>query len=423
VSRLRIPLESIRARRTGPLAVTLALLASLTACGSGYESQVKQQEGTVTLQVLIGSGTTAETRITRELTGEWAARTGNKVQLVRAAELEQQLGQSFAGGSPPDLFYLAPASFSRYADSGSLHAYGSKLKVEDDIYPNLREIFSQDDRLYCAPKDFSTLALMIDTDAWKEAGLTEADIPTTWAELATVAEKLTTGKRVGLAFDDTTKRIGVFMKQSGGWFVDESGRKATVDTLENLRALRYVQKLLSSGSAAFSSTVDAGWGGEALGKGSAAMTIEGAWAVGALDADFPDRNWRAVELPKGPAGEGTLSFTNCWGIPERSDKQKASVSLVNHLMSERSQRRIGDAMGVIPANEKAAAGFGADNPEFKGFLDGAPYAQGELTGAGLGPVQDDFDAQLLRLTKGEDPKKMLARVQRNAEQALKGADR
>lgn len=411
------------ARRAGALGVTLTLLAGLTACGSGYEQQVKQIEGPVRLQVLVGSGTTAETRTIRELTSRWSARTGHGVQLVRAADLEQQLGQSFAGGAPPDLFYLAPGSFARYADSGSLHAYGDRLDTGEELYPNLRHVFTRDGRLYCAPKDFSTLGLIIDTDAWKEAGLTDDDIPRDWTELAEVAAKLTTRDRVGLAFDDTTKRVGVFMKQSGGWHVDKSGRKATVDTPENLRALRYVQKLLRSRNAAFSSTIDSGWGGEALGKGKAAMTIEGAWAVGALETDFPQRNWRAVELPEGPAGKGTLSFTNCWGVPERSAKKRAALSLVNFLMSEQNQKKTGDEVGVIPAHKKAAAAFGRDNPEFSGFLAGAPYAQGEPTAAGFTPVQNDFDAKLLGLSRGDDPEKILAEVQQNAEQALKEADR
>ena len=42
----------------------------------------------------------------------------------------------------------------------------------------LREQFSYDGQFYCAPKDFSTLGLQINTEAWEAAGLTPNTIPT-----------------------------------------------------------------------------------------------------------------------------------------------------------------------------------------------------------------------------------------------------
>ena len=43
----------------------------------------------------------------------------------------------------------------------------------DDFYPALRASFTYQDKLYCIPKDFSTLALEINTAAWNKAGLTD----------------------------------------------------------------------------------------------------------------------------------------------------------------------------------------------------------------------------------------------------------
>ncbi|MER5225617.1 hypothetical protein [Streptomyces flaveus] len=41
--------------------------------------------------------------------------------------------------------------------------------------PALRQAFTYDGKFCCAPKDFSTLALRINTTAWSKAGLTDAD--------------------------------------------------------------------------------------------------------------------------------------------------------------------------------------------------------------------------------------------------------
>ncbi|MFD0489437.1 hypothetical protein ACFQ0O_23190 [Saccharopolyspora spinosporotrichia] len=41
-----------------------------------------------------------------------------------------------------------------------------------------------------------------------------------------------------------------------------------------------------------------------------------------------------------------------------------------------------------------------------------------MTAQGFGAVADDFDAKLLGLARGDDPRAILAEVQRNAERAL-----
>src|SRR5690606_40176759 len=80
--------------------------------------------------------------------------------------------------------------------------------------------------------------------------------------------------------------------------------------------------------------VGAGWGGEAFGTGAAAMTIEGNWIVGALRNDFPDTPYRVVELPAGPAGKGTLQFTNCRSEEHTSELQSRE-NLVCRLLLEK----------------------------------------------------------------------------------------
>ena len=59
--------------------------------------------------------------------------------------------------------------------------------------------------------------------------------------------------------------------------------------------------MLNDGELKYAKDLGAGWGGEAFGKGLAAMTIEGNWITGAMQADFPNIKYKVVELPKGPA--------------------------------------------------------------------------------------------------------------------------
>ena len=60
--------------------------------------------------------------------------------------------------------------------------------------------------------------------------------------------------------------------------------------------------------------------------GKAAMTIEGNWIKGAMTNDYPDVKYTVAPMPAGPAGEGTLLFTQCWGVAAQSEAQEQAWS-------------------------------------------------------------------------------------------------
>ena len=300
---------------SGALLVTATL--ALSACGSGFDdggTAGGTGDGGLTssddaLTILIGSSGDAETDAVSQAVAAWSAESGIDAEVQVASDLAQELSQGFAAGDPPDLFYLATEALAGYADNGSLIAYGDQLGNADDFYPSLVQNFTYDDRFYCAPKDFSTLALVINTGLWDAAGLTDADIPTTWDDLASVARTLTANGVAGLGFGAEYQRIGVFLAQAGGGLVSDGTPVA--DSAESVEGLTYVKDNLASGAFAYAPDLGAGWGGEAFGKQQAAMTIEGNWITGAMTNDYPGVDYVVAELPAGPGGKGTLQFTNC----------------------------------------------------------------------------------------------------------------
>ncbi len=407
---------------TGGLAVVTAL--TLTGCGQGF-SDTPEPSGSAPadasgltssddgLTIMIGSSGDAETKAVQDAVAAWSADSGVEAEVVAATNLSEQLAQGFAAGSPPDLFYLSTDQLAAYADNGSLQAYGDLLSNKGDFYESLVSNFTYDGTFSCAPKDFSTLQLIINQGLWEDAGLTEADIPTTWDELASVAEKLTTGDTTGLVFGGEYARIGAFMAQAGGRLVSEDGTTAEAGSDANVEALTYVQQHLADGTFAYAADVGAGWGGEAFGKQLGAMTIEGNWITGAL-GDFPDVKPLVAELPAGPAGQGTLQFTNCWGMAADSPNQQAGLDLVEYLTSADQQLAFSKAFGPMPSVQSAADQWKTDNPDLAAFLDGSAYAQGVPTNKGAADVVTDFNAQLGSLKNG-DPKAILDSVQSNLE--------
>ena len=211
---------------------------------------------------------------------QYAEQSGINVTFEPQPEFDTALQAALSAGDPPDIFYVDSVRLPDLADAGALAPIPESAITEpDDIYPSLTEAFTYDGTWYCPPKDFSTLALVYNADMLEAAGV---EPPTNMEELAAAAEALTTDDVVGLSFGAELARVGVFMLANGGYIVNEDVSEMTLDTEENRAALQYLADMFAAGHAAAPAAVEAGWGGEALGLGKAAMVIEGNWLVGAL---------------------------------------------------------------------------------------------------------------------------------------------
>lgn len=403
-------MKSFRTLALPALAGAMALtLAACSGGGGGGGGQSTQASTEVTqMKMLIGSSGDAETKAVQAAVDAWGQSSGVTVQVIPAADLNQELAQGFAGDVPPDVFYMNWDQFQTYASDQYLEPYAQNLPNANSFYPALRETFTYEGTFTCAPKDFSTLALVINTDLWEDAGLSDADVPKTWDDLKKVAEKLTKGKVTGLSMGAEYARVGVFMAQNGGQLVTDG--KATANSQQNVEALQYIKDLLKDGSLKWPADLGAGWAGEAFGKGTAAMVIEGPWINGALENDFPDVNTTVVELPAGPVGKGTFTFSVCWGIPEGAATAAKATELVEYLTSDEQQLKFSDAFGVIPSSEAAAKTYADEFPQNQAFVAGASYATSPLAIRGSSDVISEFNNAITTLADG-DPKAILDKTQ------------
>ncbi len=123
-------MTSRHARRSSvALALAAAGSLALTACGGGgggfsSQSTATQKAGPANLKIMIGSSGDAETAAVKAAADSWAKKSGNTVEVIAASDLGQQLGQAFAGGTPPDVFYTDASRIGDFAKAGNLYAYG-----------------------------------------------------------------------------------------------------------------------------------------------------------------------------------------------------------------------------------------------------------------------------------------------------------
>jgi multiple sugar transport system substrate-binding protein len=405
-------------------ALTVATVGSLTlaACGGGgFDSSSSSTSGGagsssttasdtassssaptgVALKMLIASSGDAETNAVKAATDAWGKATGNTVEVTVASDMDQELAQGFAGGNPADVMYMDAGKFATFAKQGSLEAYGDGFTDNDKFFESLRKTFTYDGKQYCVPKDFSALALQINTTMWKDAGLTDSDIPTTWDQLVAVSKKLTEGKVAGLGIGIGIDRLGAFVVQNGGWWLNADNTGGAAADAKVTDALKFVQDNVKAGNFKMSNDLGAGWGGEAFGKQLSAMTIEGNWIAGAMKNDYPDVKYKSVELPAGPAGKGTLMFTQCWGLAADSKNKDAAKDLIKFLTTADQQMKFADAFGVMPSRTDAAETYKAKYPDDAAFVAGGAYGHGPINVPGLTDVVAELNSQLEKMATAD----------------------
>lgn len=345
------------------------------------------------------------------------------VTLNQVPEYDTALQTAIAGGEPPDVFYIDSFRLPDFVEAGALMPIGDQLDNPADFYPNLRAAFTVDDTFWCPPKDFSTLALQYNTDLFDAAGL---DYPTpdwTWDDLRSAAEQLTDADAgvYGMVLSPDLARWIAFLYQAGGSMTDDGFTTMTLDSPEAQEAMEFYLGLVTDGYAAQPSDLDSGWPGEAFGKGVAAMAVEGNWIVPFLNDQFPDLNWGVTELPAGPGGQATMSFTVCYGVPVNAAHPEESIRLANWLTGEEGMAQWSGLGLAMPTRASLRDSWLEQYPDLEPFLEGANYSYPWQFRPGFQDVMDTLNAGLQQAFTGTfTPAQVLEETQQVGNEVLGG---
>ena len=165
--------------------------------------------------------------------------------------------------------------------------------------------------------------------------------------------------------------------------------------------------------------IGAGWGGEGFGKKECAMTIEGNWISGAMTHDYPTVPWKAVELPAGPAGKGTLQYDGGWGLAADSKNKADAMSLITYLTQTKVEMGNAKAFGVMPSVNADREVVDEDSIRSSRRSSRAPTTRrASRPVPDIATVLGDFNQQLQGLPQ-TDPKTILNRVNGELQSILK----
>lgn len=341
-------------------------------------------------------------------------------------KFQDKMKAQMAGGTAPDVFYVDDQLMNAFAGSGQLMPlddYMSQAGVSrDDFITALMTIFTQDSKTYALPKDWGTLGLIYLPEAFQAAGVDEPTDSWTWDDLRTAAKAISdAGTYKGFCMGADWARFAPFVFSNGGSFASEDNTTATLDTPEVKEMATLVSDMYTEGSLVKPADVGASWCGEAIGKKLVAMTTEGGWMVNFMKQNYPDVEWKAVQIPNGPKTRADIIFTNGIGVNAATQYPNAAAAFAIYLTGEENQGEIvktGFAYSTHPSQADLV-----QDPNDLAISSGGllPDTRVAFWGPNTGKVNDAVSQALDRIFLGDQSvDEAFAQAQEEAQAALSG---
>lgn len=325
-------------------------------------------------------------------------------------DFAQILTNALSAGTAPDAFYVD--SFWAYPvfDSGKVDPVtDANQDVAKDLLPTLNKAFEHKGQLMGLAKDFNTLAIQYDIDIFDDAGVAYPDMDDDWYEFR---DKL---KQVQAELDDVYgicvvpdyARFAAFALSTGWTPFNEAGHTVLDDRFHE--AFEFYVTLDDEGAGVLATDLGQGWTGGCFGNEDTAVAMEGAWMIGFLRDQAPNKLYSTVGTPKHPkTGErGNLVFTVSWSVAADSKVKDSAHKVVELLTSTKAQQWVLESGLALPSREALGdnAFLRGDSPEattsrvvFDGANDGyvEPFQFGQYGGEWKAIMDEALSAALLK---------------------------
>ncbi|KNB49333.1 ABC transporter substrate-binding protein [Streptomyces caatingaensis] len=283
-----------------------------------------------------------------------------EVDYIPVATRAQKLKAAFNDPrSAPDLVEYGNTDTAGYVRDGGLADVTAELAARPAADAAALASVTVDGKLYGTPLFTGVRALYYRTDVLRDLGLAP---PRTLAELAAAARRIHRerprlyGIAVGGAY---TYGALPFVWAHGGDVARRTGRtwRAAIDDPKSRAGVREWTALFGDDNCPASRCAAMGGNDtvQAFASGRAAMAIAGDFNRAAVDGGPAKGRYAVVPLPGLEPGSIAPAFAggNNIGVLRSSSHRTLAVGLMRSLTSRRTQDRLFDAMGFLPASADA----------------------------------------------------------------------
>lgn len=351
------------------IAALVALVVLAVAVGVATTAQAKSK-ATVTVSLAGWSAGADEDNLLKQVVANFMkSHPGIKVDYaVVNGDYPTALTARFAAHNPPDVFYVDSSVAPSWEKQGvlePLNSYITKSKYDTTkFFPGLLNAFKAGKTVYGFPKDWSPLAMEINTGM---LGTAKAKAPTDWATLTAAAQKI---KAAGVVSGGAPICVAPDWARLLPFIFQNKGTLSDVQSAAAVAAVTYYVNLIKSGLGATPTTLGVGWCGEALGKQKAAIIFEGNWVLPYMKSTFPNTRYGVFPMVKQKTG-GNLGFTVSYSMAKDSKQKQAAWTLLSWLTGKEGMKQWTSLGLALPSRSdvKAIGGRTA-------FLNAAPYSHG-----------------------------------------------
>jgi multiple sugar transport system substrate-binding protein len=355
-------------RKASVLFVVLAALAAVVLAATAQAKPKAAKASTVTLS---GWSSSPEENDLLQQVIQTFEKTHPSISVdysVINGDYSTAMTARFAAHNPPDVFYVDSSVLPGWVKQGVLQPLNGYIKSTKyntkAFYPSLLSAFKVGSQVYGFPKDWSPLAMEINTAMLSQA---KQKRPKTWSQLQSVAQAMATqgvvsgGKPICLSADWARMLPFLFQNRSS---------LATVQSPAAVQAVNFYVGLIKKGLADTPDKLGSGWCGEALGKGKAAIAFEGNWLLPFMKSTYPSVRYGVFPMVTQKTG-GNLAFTVSYSMAKDAKDKPAAWTLLSWLTGKAGQKIWVSKGLALPSRSDVKSPVGRGS-----FLASAKYARG-----------------------------------------------
>jgi multiple sugar transport system substrate-binding protein len=401
------------------LALVVAGAAALVGSGCGDQPR--------SIKVVIAEYSRDHTRpFWQALAEQYTKQTGVKVdlQVIDWNSIDQQVSTMIQTNQPPDVLNLN--AFSSYAKDGLLYSGDEVLspRTREDFLPAFAEGGTYGGKLYGFPILASARAFFYNRDLLERAGV--AAPPRTWDEFVSAAKRVQAlgGGVIGYALplgpEEAQAEWAIWMWNNGGdW---KAGTAWAINSAKNVQTLQFLAALANTHKV---TQVNPGKTNRTDGAfqlfkdGKVGMVMGFSPLAAQLDAEGKVR-YGVTQMPTNIGTAVTLGVEDYLMAFRKKGNQEAVRQFLDlYYQPEQITRWIG-AEGFLPVTKSGRERM-SGNQKLKPYLDALPSARlAPTTDPTWDKVKLDVQQNIgLAVQPGGDPKQVLDRFQKNAEESAR----
>jgi len=309
----------------------------------------------------------------RKMVDAWNADHANQIELtvIPAADYMTKVGASVGAGAPPDLMAVDLIYVPQFAAADQLTditEFSKALSYFDNLSPSHVRLATFEDKIYGLPFNAEGSYLIYNKDLFTKAGLDPDKPPTTWAEIADAAKKITAlgDDNYGFYFSGACPGCNAFtflplIWANGGDVLSADGATATLTDPSVKAALEFYRQMWADGVIPPGAQADTGTDfTNAFTSGKIGMAGTGAFAINNLKANFPDINFGVTFLPGEKGGESSFAGGDSIAIPAGSKFPAEAFEFIKWVTSDDVQLGFYAKENSLPVRTDLA-----DNEYFK----------------------------------------------------------